>query len=253
MIAISLQSGSNGNCTYVETGTVKLLFDAGITGSQASERLLAFNRDIRDVDALIISHDHSDHVRHAGVYQRKYGLPIYITQKTLDRSAGKYDLGKLSNINYFTAGETIDFDSVCVQTIPTPHDAADSSVFVVSSGNKRLGIMTDLGHAFSELCAVIPTLDGIFIESNYDPEMLANGPYPSFLKQRIRGPEGHLSNREAAELLLTGSRLKWACLAHLSNNNNNPDAALLTHRKIVGDRLSLLTADRFAPTGILSL
>ncbi len=253
MIAISLQSGSNGNCTYIETGCLKLLFDAGITGSQASERLSAFGRDIRDVDALIISHDHSDHVRYAGVYQRKYGLPIYITPRTLDRSAGQYDLGKLTNINYFTAGEDINFDNVSVQTIPTPHDAADSSVFVVSSGKKRLGIMTDLGHAFNELSAVIPTLDGIFIESNYDPEMLANGPYPPFLKQRIRGPEGHLSNREAAELLLTGRRLKWACLAHLSNNNNDPEAALRTHREIVGDHLDLITASRFAPTGILSL
>ncbi len=253
MIAISLQSGSNGNCTYVEADGVKLLFDAGITGSQASERLSAFGRDIRDIDALIISHDHSDHVRHAGVYQRRYGLPVYITPKTLDRSAGKYALGKLSNIHYFTAGDTINFANVYVETIPTPHDAADSTVFVVSSGNIRLGIMTDLGHAFKELRAIIPTLDGIFIESNYDPEMLAHGSYPAFLKHRIRGPEGHLSNREAAELLLTGIQLKWACLAHLSNNNNNPSAALRTHREIVGDHLSLCTASRFAPTGILRL
>ncbi|MBI5666197.1 MAG: MBL fold metallo-hydrolase [Nitrospirae bacterium] len=253
MIAISLQSGSNGNCTYVETGAVKLLFDAGITGSQACERLSAYGRDIRDVDALIISHDHSDHVRHAGVYQRKYGLPIFITQRTLDTSAGKYALGKLSDINYFTAGEAIDFDNVSVQTIPTPHDAADSSVFVVSSGKKRLGIMTDLGHAFNDLRTIIPTLDGIFLESNYDPEMLANGPYPSFLKQRIRGPEGHLSNREAAELLASGERLQWACLSHLSINNNDPEAALKTHREIIGDNLALFTASRYAPTGILSL
>jgi phosphoribosyl 1,2-cyclic phosphodiesterase len=253
VIAISLQSGSNGNCTYVETGSVKLLFDAGIPGIQACERLAAFGRDIRDVDALIISHDHSDHVRHAGVYQRKYGMPIYITPRTLERSVKKYALGKLSSINYFTAGQAINFDNVSVQSIPSPHDAVDGSVFTVSSGKKRLGIMTDLGHAFKELCTIIPTLDGIFIESNYDPEMLATGPYPSFLKQRILGPKGHLSNREAAELLLTGGRLKWACLAHLSNNNNDPEAALQTHREIVGDHLSLITASRFAPTGILSL
>lgn len=253
MIAISLQSGSSGNCTYVETDGVKLLFDAGITGSQACERLSAFGRDIKDVDALIISHDHSDHVRYAGVYQRKYGLPVFITRGTLDSSAGKYDLGKLNNINYFKAGEAINFNNVTVQTVPTPHDAEDSSAFVVSSHNKRLGIMTDLGHAFRELRTIIPTLDGIFIESNYDPVMLANGPYPAFLKNRIRGPEGHLSNREAAELLLTGSRLKWACLSHLSNNNNNPEAALRTHREIVGEHLSLFTANRFTSTGILCL
>ncbi|MBI4683084.1 MAG: MBL fold metallo-hydrolase [Nitrospirae bacterium] len=253
MIAISLQSGSNGNCTYVETGSVKLLFDAGIPGIQAGERLSAFGRDIKDIDALIISHDHSDHVRYAGVYQRKYGLPIYITPRTLDMSENKYGLGRLNNVNYFMAGETIKFDNVTVQTIPCPHDGVDGAVFVISSNGKRLGIMTDLGHAFKDLYTFVPSLDGIFIESNYDPEMLANGPYPAFLKQRIRGPKGHLSNREAAELLLTGRRLKWACLSHLSNNNNDPETALQTHKEIVGDKLTLFTASRHTPTGILKL
>lgn len=253
MIAISLQSGSNGNCTYVETDSVKILFDAGISGIQASERLSAFNRDIRNVDALIISHEHADHVRHAGVYQRKYGLPIYITRKTLDRSAKRHRLGEISDVNYFMTGEAIKFNKVSVQTILCPHDGVDGAVFVVSSNKKRLGIMTDLGHVFKDLRTTIPSLDGIFIESNYDPEMLANGPYPAFLKQRIRGPHGHLSNRESAELLLTGERLKWACLAHLSNNNNNPEKALQTHREILGDNLDMFTANRYSSTGILSL
>ncbi len=253
MIAISLQSGSNGNCTYVETGSVKLLFDAGISGIQAGERLSAFGRDIRDVDALIISHDHSDHVRHAGVYQRKYGLPIHITRRTLDISEKKYGLGRLSNVNYFMAGGIINFDNVTVQTIPCPHDGVDGAVFVISSNEKRLGIMTDLGHVFKDLYTFIPSLDGVFIESNYDSEMLANGPYPAFLKQRIRGPKGHLSNREAAELLLTGRRLKWACLSHLSNNNNDPETALQTHKEIVGDKLALFTASRHTSTGIFRL
>lgn len=253
VIAISLQSGSSGNCTYVETGKVKLLFDAGISSIQARERLSAFGRDIRDVNALIISHDHSDHVRHAGVYQRRYGLPVYITSKTLERSIKKLDLGRLNDVIYFSVGNTINFDNVSVQTIPCPHDGVDGAVFAVSSGDKCLGIMTDLGHAFRELFTIIPALDGIFIESNYDPEMLARGPYPAFLKQRIRGPEGHLSNREAAELLLAGDRLQWACLSHLSHNNNNPETALQTHRDIVGHTLKLHTASRFTSTGILAI
>ncbi len=253
MIAISLQSGSNGNCTYVETGGQKLLFDAGISGARAKERLAAYDRDISDVDALIISHDHLDHVRHAGVYQRRFGLPIYITAKTLGRSLKKYNLGKLDNINHFISGETINFNNVSVQTIPSPHDGVDSSVFVISSNKKRLGIMTDIGYAFEELLAIVPSLDGIFLESNYEPKMLANGPYPPFLKKRILGPEGHLSNRESAELLLTGDRLKWACLSHISNNCNDPVTAMRTHRTILGDDLALHTASRYSPTGILSL
>ncbi len=253
MITISLQSGSNGNCTYVETAGLKLLFDAGISSVRAKDRLAAYDRDIREVDALIISHDHLDHVRHTGVYQRRYGMPVYITTKTLGRSLKKHNLGKLDNVHYFVAGEAIHFDNVTVQTISSPHDGIDGSVFVVSSKKKRLGIMTDIGYAFEELLEVLPTLNGVFIESNYDPDMLENGPYPSFLQQRIRGPEGHLSNRESAELLLTGKRLKWACLSHLSNNCNDPETALRTHREILGDNLALHTASRYNPTGILSL
>lgn len=253
VIAISLQSGSNGNCIYVETDSAKLLFDAGISSVRAKERLSAFGRDIHDVDALIISHDHSDHVRHAGVYQRRYGMPVYITPQTLSRSVRKHDLGRLDNVRHFSAGESIEFNNVSVQTIPSPHDCADGSVFVISSNKKRIGIMTDLGHIFEDLGNVVPTLDGIFIESNYDPEMLANGYYPAFLKHRICGPEGHLSNEEAAELLLSGKRLKWACLAHLSNNNNDPETALKTHREIIGNSLALYTASRYKPTGIFNI
>ncbi|MBI4699535.1 MAG: MBL fold metallo-hydrolase [Nitrospirae bacterium] len=253
MISISLQSGSNGNCTYVESNGAKLLFDAGISSIEASCRLAAFGRDIKNVDALIISHDHSDHVRFAGVYQRRFGIPVYITQKTMDSAMSRLRMGKMNDINYFKAGENLRFGSVSVQTIPSPHDGVDGSVFVVSSSEKRLGILTDLGHVFRELITIIESLDAVFIESNYDPEMLTTGPYPYFLKNRIQGPKGHISNQEAAELLLSGSRLKWACLAHLSNNNNDPAIAINTHRKILGEGLPLYTASRFAATGILSL
>lgn len=253
MIAISLQSGSNGNCIFVETNGLKLLFDAGISGKQAEQRLASFGRDIRDVDALIISHDHGDHVRHAGVYQRKFKIPVYITPGTLESALKKQNLGCLQDIRHFTSGDNIDFGDVSVRTIPCPHDCVDGSVFVISSHKKLLGIWTDLGHVFEDLSSLIPSLDAVFIESNYDSHMLANGLYPSFLKQRIQGPHGHISNVESAELLQAGSRLKWACLAHLSNNNNNPDTALETHREILGEELTLYTASRYNSTGILSI
>jgi len=250
VIAISLQSGSNGNCIYIETNGVKLLFDAGICGSSAASRLETHGRDIRKVDALIISHDHTDHISYAGVYQRKYGLPVYITQKTLNKAETGRRLGKLSNVNYFQAGGTLHFGKTSVQTIPTPHDAADGAAFVISSGDKKLGILTDLGHVFHELSAVIPSLDAVFIESNYDPVMLSNGPYPAFLKRRIQGPRGHLSNIEAAELLQEGTRLKWACLSHLSEKNNDPHVALKTHVEIVGRRFAFYTASRYRVSDI---
>lgn len=248
MIALSLQSGSSGNCIYVETGDVKLLFDAGISGSQAERRLAFAGRDIRDVTALIISHEHADHIRYAGVYQRRFGLPIFMTPKTLYKTERDGLLGKLKDVNYFFAGGKIQFRGLSLQTIPTPHDAEDGAAFVISSGGKRLGILTDLGHTFRELIPVVASLDAVFIESNYDTGMLAKGSYPPFLKKRIKGPKGHLSNSEAAELLQSGTRLKWACLSHLSENNNSPPIALRTHREIAGKHLTFYTASRYRPS-----
>lgn len=250
MTAIALQSGSNGNCIYVEAGGVKLLFDAGINGKQAETRLAAHGRDIREVDALIISHDHSDHIRHAGVYQRKFGLPLYVTQKTYDTAVKRHPLGKFNDVRFFRSDGKLQFGGVSVEAVATPHDASDGVAFVVTSDARRLGIMTDLGHIFDGLTEVVSSLDAVFIESNYDPEMLEAGLYPAFLKKRIKGPQGHLSNIEAAELLkaATGKRLRWACLSHLSEQNNNAALALQTHRNVLNQYLDLYVADRYTST-----
>jgi phosphoribosyl 1,2-cyclic phosphodiesterase len=256
MIAISLQSGSNGNCIYVETNGVKLLIDAGITGTLARDRLAAHGRDIREVDAVLISHDHGDHIRHAGVFQRKFGLPIYVTPATLAAASSRCSLGKLTDIRSFRSSDKLRFKDVLVHAVSTPHDGADGSVFVIESGAKRLGVMTDLGHVFKDLLPLVASLDAVFLESNYDPAMLAAGPYPAYLKQRIRGPRGHLSNIEAAELLrraAASKRLKWACLAHLSEQNNHPDVALRTHREYNNDGITLYVAHRRQSTDILTV
>ena len=241
MHIIPLQSGSDGNCIYVEAGRTRLLFDAGISGKQAQERLAREGRDVSAVDALVISHDHADHARRMGIYQRKFGLPVYITPKTLQAATAGCDLGRLGDVRHFEAGETLKFGQVSVETIPTPHDAADGVVFVVDSGRHRLGILTDLGHVFGDLRAVIGSLDAVLLESNHDPDLLSDGPYPAFLKRRIRGPGGHISNFEAAELLLAAAskRTRWCCLAHLSRVNNTRVMALQTHRKILGERFPL--------------
>ncbi|MGE5174115.1 MAG: MBL fold metallo-hydrolase [Betaproteobacteria bacterium] len=256
MIAIALQSGSSGNCIYVETSGLKLLFDAGITGRQTEERLAAHGRDIRSVDAVIISHDHSDHISHAGVLQRKYGLPVYATPATFAAAAARCSLGKMKDVRHFRSSDKLRFGGVLVHAIPTPHDGVDGSAFIVEDGSKRLGILTDLGHVFKDLIHLVSSLDAVFLESNYDPDMLAHGPYPVYLKQRIKGPRGHISNIEAAEVLLrasAGNRLQWACLAHLSEQNNHPDVALRTHREVMSDTLTLYVADRHQASGILTV
>jgi phosphoribosyl 1,2-cyclic phosphodiesterase len=255
MLAISLQSGSNGNCIFVEADGVRLLFDAGISGRQAQMRLSAHGRDIASVDAVLISHDHADHTRSMGVYQRKFGLPIHVTARTLQAARARYPLGRLDDVRPFQAGRVLRFGGVSVETIPTPHDGVDGVAFVVDDGRHRLGILTDLGHVFRDLDDVIRSLDAVFLESNYDPLMLAEGPYPLFLKRRIRGPGGHLSNSEAAELLRSsaGLRMKWACLAHLSEQNNQPELALETHRHVLAGRFPMHVASRYEAGGVLEV
>ncbi len=250
MRAISLQSGSNGNCLYVEAGDARLLIDAGISGKQAQLRLAAFGRDIRDVDAVLITHDHNDHVKCAGVYQRKFRLPIYMTRPTYAAAERYRSLGPLSDVRHFTAGEPIEIGDVCVHTLPTPHDGADGCAMIVDDGLSRLGVLTDLGHPFDALDETLATLDAVFLESNHDERMLADGPYPAFLKRRVRGPGGHLSNLESAELIArAGARLRWAALSHLSSDNNSPELAMATHRQVVGERLDLHHAGRYDSAG----
>jgi len=255
MQVISLQSGSNGNCIYVEAGGVRLLFDAGISGRQAESRLAARGRDIAAVDAVLISHDHRDHVRCAGVFQRKFGLPVYATQRTIEAANAYCDLGVMTDVRYFEAGGGLLFGEVVVEAIPTPHDGVDGVAFVVDDGYRRLGILTDLGHVFDRLTSVVQTLDAVVLESNYDPAMLARGSYPESLKRRIRGPRGHLSNLESAELLsrAAGGPLRWACLAHLSAENNTPQLALNCHQSVLGFRLPLHVASRYEPSLVLEV
>jgi phosphoribosyl 1,2-cyclic phosphodiesterase len=246
MLLISLNSGSNGNSIYVESGGVRLLFDAGLSASQAQERLASHGRDASKVDALFVSHDHSDHVRGVGVYTRKFGMPLYVTPRTLAVSKRRMQLGNVEDVQHFRAGDAVRIKHVTVETIGTPHDAVDGSVFVVDDGTHRLGICTDLGHVYDDLEDLVRRVDGLFIESNYDVQMLLGGDYPPALKRRIHGPGGHISNRDAADCIArnASSRLQWVCLAHLSAENNTPALALGTAREALGAHLPIHVASR---------
>jgi len=245
MITFSLQSVSNGNSIYVEAGDTRLLFDAGISGEQAENRMREHGRKIRDVQALIISHDHSDHTLCAGVYQRKFGLPIYMSQKVF--RAVRYKIGRVRDVRSYTPGDRLAFGDVTVHTVLTPHDGIDTVCFVIEHERKRLAILTDLGCPFAELQSLLSDVDAAYLESNYDIEMLRTGPYSEPLKQRIAGDGGHLSNDEAAELadLCTTRRLQWLAIAHLSQENNRPDLALDTHRKRIGKLFPIHHASRY--------
>ncbi len=231
-----------------------MLFDAGISGSRVRQRLACHGLDAAGVDAVLISHDHVDHSRGMGVLHRKFHLPIYVTAKTY-KAASRYELGEIKELKNFCSGEILRFGKVKVETIPTPHDSVDGVAFVVDDGKHRLGVLTDLGHVFNDLEDIIGSLDAVLLESNYDHEMLSRGHYPEWLKKRITGPGGHISNIEAAEILRSASskNMKWVCLAHLSHDNNTPALALETHRRILNNRLPLFVATRYESSGVMEI
>ncbi len=253
MLTFSCQSGSNGNCIFVQAGRTRLVIDAGISGKQAAMRMASRGQDIRRADALLLSHDHSDHSRCAGIYQRKFGLPLYGTGRTL--SACRHTLGKVDDVRPFAAGETLAIGEAVVHTLATPHDGVDGVCFIIEHDGRRLGVLTDLGFVFPELEELLPTLDAAYLESNYDPDLLARGPYPPDLQARIRGGGGHLANAEAATLLeqFTDGRLAWAALAHLSEQNNTPELALATARATVRPALPIHLAGRTDVSAVWSV
>lgn len=249
MILVPLQSGSNGNCIFVATSDACLLFDAGISGLCAAKRLALAGRRLSDVDALFITHEHSDHIKHAATFAKKYGIPLYLTEKTYRRAKRRFGLEGLEGLRFFRSGDVIRINKTLVRSMPTPHDAVDGSVFIVRDGSVQLGVFTDLGHVFPALEAAVPELDGIYIESNYDPAMLRNGDYPAALKRRISGPGGHISNVDVARLLAkhASPRLQWVCLGHLSAENNTPDLALRTVQTKLGFEIPIAVASRYEP------
>lgn len=252
MEVITLQSGSSGNCVFVRSGETRLLFDAGIAGSKAESRLAEFGYDIRDCHALILSHEHSDHISGVGAFHRKFGLPVYANLRTWNATRSKPSTGDIGPPNHFVTGQPFEIGSLTIETLKTPHDAIEGVCFVVedSETRQRFGLLTDLGHAFKGLKNIMRSLDAVLIESNYDDAMLRNGPYPQRLKDRIAGKSGHISNDDAAELLdlCDASRLQWVCLGHLSAHNNSPEVALATHRVRHKDRFPLFCADREVAT-----
>ncbi len=235
MEVITLQSGSSGNCVFVRSNGTRILFDAGISACKAQSRLASYGHDVSDCHALVLSHEHSDHVSGVGALHRKFGLPVYANESTWRATCQRPSTGNIGDPNYFVSGQPFQIGSLRIEPIRTPHDAVDGVCFVVEDlqSGQRLGILTDLGHVFRGLRKVIASLDAVLIESNYDDQMLHGGPYPQHLKNRIAGKHGHISNEEAAKLLkeCDAGQLQWVCLGHLSAHNNSPEVALATHRQ----------------------
>lgn len=219
-----LASGSKGNSLFVSCRNSAVLIDAGLSGVEVERRLKSINVDPQDLTAIIITHEHSDHVRGAGVLSRRFNTPVHMTEKTWQACKG---LGKIDHLNFFECGTSFQLDEILVRSFSISHDATDPIGFTMEHNNQKIGIATDLGIATSLVKEHLKDSDVLYIEANHDPEMLRDGSYPWFLKQRVKGRRGHLSNFETGTLVseLMSSRLKHVILAHLSEENNCPDIA----------------------------
>ena len=219
----SIGSGSRGNATLVEVGRTTLLIDCGFSASQASKRLARLGKTPDDLSAVVVTHEHSDHIGGVAALARRYQLPVYLTPG----SARHPKLADLPEARLFNCHERFAIDDIEVHPFPVPHDAIEPSQFVFSDGARRLGVLTDVGCWTPHIETQLSGCDALLLETNHDAEMLARGPYPVSLKRRVSGQQGHLSNAQSAQLLarLDNARLQHIVAAHLSEQNNQPSLA----------------------------
>jgi phosphoribosyl 1,2-cyclic phosphodiesterase len=221
-----LGSGSTGNATLVEAGGARLLIDAGLGPKVLAERLLSAGVAPESLDAVLLSHEHNDHARGAAAFSRKWGVPLWGTRGTY--AAAGLGAETLPPYERLEPLEPRSIAGATVLAVPVPHDAAGPVAFVVSGQGRRLGHATDLGHLSRALSDAFRSCDALLVESNYEPFLLRDGPYPWSLKERILGPRGHLANGDVARFLARelGEVCRTVVLAHLSQQNNHPELAL---------------------------
>jgi phosphoribosyl 1,2-cyclic phosphodiesterase len=225
----SLGSGSEGNGLVVESSraglTTRVLLDCGFALKETERRLAGLGLAPSDLDAIVVTHEHSDHV--AGVFKlaRRYGLPVWLTYGTAKACGAE---GEASQLHYCRPGESFDLGALTLLPYAVPHDAREPVQFVFTDSTCRFGVLTDVGRATPHIVSMLNGCDALILECNHDPELLANSDYPAMLKGRIKGDYGHLANHAAAALLgaLDRRRLKSIVAAHLSRQNNT---AVLAH------------------------
>lgn len=225
----SLASSSSGNCIYIGTENTHLLIDAGISGKRITEGLLALNVSPSKLNGILITHEHSDHIKSLGIMARKYGVPIYATQNTWNEMLQTCKLGKIDVSLHMEikADESFQVNDILVHPFKTSHDAIDPVCYTFTQNNKKISVATDLGCYNDYIKEKLMHSHVLFIEANHDIKMLEVGKYPYFLKQRILSDYGHLSNEMSGRLIseLMHKDLKYVVLGHLSKENNYPDLA----------------------------
>lgn len=251
----SLISGSSGNASYLSDGKTHILIDCGMSGKQLLEALNKIGASPEQLDAILITHEHIDHTKGAGVAARRYNLPVYATAGT--HSA--MDIGAVAEnqIKIIDSAHDFEIGTIGVKPFDIPHDAAEPVGYSFFLGGEKVSLATDIGHMHKSLIEQIMKSRAVLLESNHDVDMLQFGPYPFPLKQRILSDSGHLSNENAAKtaLQLVSSGTEHIMLGHLSEKNNHPEIAMMeTYNTLtfagvkVGDDMTLQVADRYKTT-----
>lgn len=224
MRLVSIASGSSGNCIYIGSDNTHILVDAGISCKRIEQGLQEIGIKGSELDGIMITHEHSDHVRGLGVLARKFGIPVYATEETLDEIGGMKSLGEYPKELFHPVAPDVDFAVGDLELLPfsIDHDAANPVAYRVKNGRRQVAVATDMGHYDEYIINHLQGLDAILLESNHDVNMLQTGPYPYYLKRRILGDHGHLSNENAGRLLnhVLHDHMKQILLGHLSKENN---------------------------------
>jgi len=265
MKLLSIASGSSGNSIYVGSNYTNILVDAGISGKRIEEGLRRISMGCSDINAICITHEHSDHIRALGVLSRRYEIPIYATQGTIDAILDDMSLGVIPGSLFHTinANEEFMIGDIRVHPFSIYHDAADPVAYRFSCDGKKIGIATDIGHYDDYIINELTGLNAVLLESNHDIRMLEAGSYPYYLKRRILGDSGHLSNENCGKLIckIINDDMKGIFLGHLSKENNYPELAYEAVRceisqdpcKYMPDDLNISVARRECPSCYLEI
>ena len=219
-----------GNCLYVESENTKLLIDAGVSLKKIEAGLETINVSPSSLDGILVTHEHSDHIQSLGNLSKKFNLPVYANSETFDAMPKQTDKISTENINKFKVTEKFQIKDIEVNPFSIPHDAANPCGFNITNNSDKISIATDIGHMTNDILKQLEDSKFILLESNYDTEVLKCSKYPYLLKQRIAGPNGHLSNDVASKVInyLLQGNLKTAMLGHLSKESNFPELAYQT-------------------------
>ena len=261
----SVASGSSGNCICLGSDQCHVMIDAGISGKRIEEGMNTYDYTTSDMDGVLITHEHSDHIQGLGVVARKYGLPIYATKGTADAILQSSSVGKIdpSLFHVIEAGKTLFIGNLEIYPMSISHDAADPVAYLVSDGRHRVGVVTDLGYYDADIVSHMEGLDALLLEANHDIHMLQVGAYPYPLKQRILGERGHLSNETSGQLLgqILHDGMQHILLGHLSKENNYDELAYETVRLEIslgdnpyrGNDFPIEVAKRDRPSSLIRL